>query len=125
MRIAVPDWKGRVSPVFDVAQQVLVVDLEGERELRRTTQGLGQTLLPLKAEELARQGVNVLLCAGISAPLFRMLQAHGIQVVPGISGDVNQILEGYRTGNLSDGRFALPGWRGPGGRRHRGGRGGW
>lgn len=125
MRIAVPDWKGRVSPVFDVARQVLVVEIDGERELGRTTENLGQTLPPLRADELARQGVNVLLCGGISVPLLRMLEAHGIRVIPGISGDVNQVLHGYLAGHLTDGRFALPGWRGPGGRRHRGGRGVW
>ena len=125
MRIAVPDWKGRVSPVFDVARQVLVVDLDTGRESGRTIQSLVHTLLPLKADELARQGVNVLLCGGISAPLLRMLQARGIQVIPGISGDVGQVLRGYLAGRLTDSRFALPGWRGPGGRRHRGGRGGW
>jgi len=125
MRIAVPDWKGRVSPVFDVARQVLVVDTDDGREVRRTAQSMAQTPLPLKADDLARQGVHVLLCGGISAPLLRMLEARGIQVIPGISGDVDQVLEGYLAGHLADGRFALPGWRGPGGRRHRGGRGGW
>ena len=125
MRIAVPDWKGRVSPVFDVARQVVVVDLDSGRESRRTTQSLAQTLLPLKADELAREGVHVLLCGGISAPLLRMLQARGVQVIPGISGNVDQVLQGYLAGHLTDGRFALPGWRGPGGRRYRGGRGKW
>ena len=28
MKVAVPDWEGRVSPVFDVARQVLLVDLD-------------------------------------------------------------------------------------------------
>jgi len=125
MRIAVPDWKGRVSPVFDVARQVLVVDLDGGQELRRATENLGQTLPPLRAGELAGQGVNVLLCAGISVPLLRMLEAHGIRVIPGISGEVDQVLQGYLAGHLADGRFSLPGWRGPGGRRHRRGRGAW
>lgn len=125
MKIAVPDWKGRVSPVFDVAREVLVVELDGRQELQRATQILLQTLLPLKADELAGQGINVLLCGGISAPLLRMLQARGVQVIPGISGRVNQVLQSYLAGHLTDGEFALPGWRGPGGRRYRGGRRGW
>jgi predicted Fe-Mo cluster-binding NifX family protein len=125
MRIAVPDWHGRVSPVFDVARQVLVVDLDGRRESQRTTLSLGQTLPPLRAQELVRQGVNVLLCGGISAFLLRMLEARGIRVVPGISGNVNQVMASYLAGRLTNGTFALPGWRGPRGRRHRGGRRAW
>jgi len=125
MRIAVPDWKGRVSPVFDVARQLLVVDFEGGRELRRSVESLEQTLPPLRVDGLARRGVNVLLCGGISAPLLRMLEARRINVIPGISGDVNQVLQGYLAGHLTDGRLAMPGWRGPRGRRYRGGRGVW
>lgn len=125
MRIAVPDWKGRVSPLFDVARQLLVVDFEGGRELRRSVESLEQTLPPLRVDGLAQRGVNVLLCGGISALLLRMLEARGINVIPGISGDVDQVLQGYLAGHLRDGRFAMPGWRGPRGRRYRGGRGGW
>ncbi len=125
MRVAVPDWKGRVSPVFDAARQLLIVELGGGREMARTRASLAQTLPPLRAEELAQQGVDVLLCGGISTALLRMLEAHGIRVIPGISGNVNQVLQGYLAGRLTDGRFALPGWRGPAGRRYRGGRGGW
>jgi len=123
MRIAVPEWKGRVSPVFDVARELLVVDFEDRRELRRSLESLAQTLPPLRADGLAQRGVNVLLCGGISAPLLRMLEARGIDVIPGISGDVSQVLQGYLAGELTDRRFAMPGWRGPGGRRYRGGRG--
>ena len=124
MRIAVPDWKGRVSPVFDVARELLVVDFEGGQELQRSVERLEPTLLPLRADGLVRRGVNVLLCGGISAPLLRMLEARGMRVIPGISGDVDQVLQSHLAGQLPDGRFAMPGWRGPGGRRYRGGRGG-
>ena len=125
MRVAVPDWKGRISPVFDVARQLLVVDFGGGRELQRSAERLEPTLLPLRVDGLARLGVNVLLCGGISAPLLRMLEARSIRVIPGVSGDVDQVLQGYLAGQLTDDRFAMPGWRGPGGRRYRGGRGGW
>jgi predicted Fe-Mo cluster-binding NifX family protein len=125
VRIAVPDWKGRVSPVFDVARQLLTVDLDGTRELRRNTESLAQTLPPLRADELVRRGVAVLLCGGISVPLLRMLEARGIRVIPGVSGDVEQVLRGYLAGRLADRSFAMPGWLGPGGRRRRGGRGRW
>jgi len=125
MRIAVPDWKGRISPVFDVARQLLIVELDGGRETARTSARLAQMLPPLRAQELAHQGVDVLLCGGISTALLRMLEAHGIRVIAGISGNVDQVLQSYLEGHLTDGRFAMPGWRGPGGRRYRGGRGVW
>jgi predicted Fe-Mo cluster-binding NifX family protein len=125
VRIALPDWKGRVSPVFDVARQLLIVDLDGARELRRNTESLAQTLAPLRADELVRRGVAVLLCGGISVPLLRMLEARGVRVIPGVAGDVEQVLQGYLTGRLTDRSFAMPGWLGPGGRRQRAGRRRW
>jgi hypothetical protein len=35
MRIAIPQWQGRVSPVFDVAGILLLIDIEDGREIGR------------------------------------------------------------------------------------------
>ena len=45
-----------------------------------------------------------------------------VSVFAGTTGDVDRVLRGYAAGQLADARFAMPGWRGPKGRRHRGGR---
>lgn len=83
MKVAVPDWEGRVSPVFDVARQVLLVDLDGdENHGRRYVESLGSLGPHDRARRLAELGVDVLVCGAISWPLETLLTASGIRVVP-------------------------------------------
>jgi len=62
VRIAIPIWQQRISPVLDAASRLLPVTRRRGREAERKELGLR----PLPAEELARnvaeQGVDVLLC---------------------------------------------------------------
>ena len=123
MRVAIANWNGRVSPVFDCAREVVLVDTDGVREVPRSTVPLEETYAPRRAARLARLGVNVLICGGISNPLVHMIEANGIRVMPGTTGPVDEVLGAFLAGRLPGPTFAMPGWRGRGGHRFRGGRG--
>ena len=77
MKVAVPDWQGRVSPVFDVAEQVLLVDLDNEGG-NRQVESLGSTAPHQRAQRLAELGVKVLV-ARDSWPLEALLASGGIK----------------------------------------------
>jgi len=79
--------------------------------------------MPLRAARLGQLGVNVLICGSISNPLARLIEARGIRLVPWMTGPVDEVLQAYLAGALPADRFAMPGRRGPGGPRYRGGRG--
>jgi len=124
MRLAIPNWNGRVSPVFDAASEVVVVDAAGGRAASRAVYSLPEALMPGRVERLKRLGVNLLICGGVSNPLRRMLEVAGMSVLPGHTGTVDEVLAAFLAGGLGDGRFAMPGRQGFGrGRRFRGGRG--
>lgn len=109
MRIAVPDWQGRVSPVFDVAEQVLLVDLDDQVESSRRTEPLGSTAPHNRARRLAELGVDVIVCGAISWRLEALLTSGGIRVMPLVCGAVEEIVRAFREGTLEDERFAMPG----------------
>lgn len=109
MKVAVPNWHGRVSPVFDVATQVLLVDLDGEDGGSRRTEKLDSRGPHDRARRLAELGVNVLVCGAISWPLEALLAASGIRVVALVRGDVEEVVEAFRKGALKDERFVMPG----------------
>lgn len=109
MKIAVPDWEGRVSPVFDVAKQVLLVDLGGEDNGGRYTESLGSLGPHDRARRLAELGVNVLVCGAISWPLEALLAACGIRVIPLVCGEVDEVVRAFRDGTLENERFVMPG----------------
>jgi len=113
-RIGIPVWQGRVSPVFDTAGRLLVVEADGDREMVRSESSLPDTRLPRRVGRLAELGVEVLICGGISRPLLGMVTGSGIRVVPWVAGDVQEVLEAYLGGRLLDPRFLMPGCMGRG-----------
>lgn len=109
MKIAIPDWNGRISPVFDVAETILFVDLapDGGRSVRRL---LCPSRAPdQRAEFLSAAGVETLICCAISRPLEMAAVAAGISVVPHICGDIEDVLEAFVKGGLDDTRHRIPG----------------
>jgi predicted Fe-Mo cluster-binding NifX family protein len=121
-RIALPDWNGRISPVFDSARHLLVVDADQGQETNRFREECAETLLPRRVHRLVELGVDVLICGGISNPLRSMAEAAGITVLPWQGGEVDEVLSAYLAGSLSGGTYSMPG-RGAGkGPRYRGGR---
>ena len=78
---------------------------------------------------LAQQGVSILVCGAISRPLHEMIILNGIQVIPFIAGDLDEVIGAWLSDALDNDRFAMPGCcgRGRGGPKkpcctqHRGG----
>jgi len=120
MRIGVPTWAGAVSPVFDVARRLFVVDVEAAGEVRRFEEVLGETDVIGRATHVARLGVKVLICGAISWPLEQALASSGIEVIAHICGGVEDVLSAYFSGRLAGDDFLMPGCRGCRHKRKRG-----
>ncbi|MBI4200025.1 MAG: NifB/NifX family molybdenum-iron cluster-binding protein [Chloroflexi bacterium] len=118
MRLAIPVWDKRVSPVFDSAGQLLLVDIENGGERSWRWEAIAESVPIRRARRMVELGVNVLICGGISRPLAALLGASGIRVIPWRAGPVEEVLEAYRTGRLDEARWRMPGCGG-GRRRHR------
>lgn len=119
MIVAIPVWQGRVSPVFDVAGQVLLVEWEDSVEVARREEPLTEEVPDRRAERIAERGVDTLICGAVSRPLEAMLMSRGIEVIPRVCGSVDEVLAAFQNGQLQDERFAMPGCCGRGGGRRR------
>lgn len=107
--ISIPVWGDRVSPVFDYATRILVVKTEKGVECSRFETSLDGPFLAERINKLKSLGVHTLVCGAISRPLHYMLINAGIEVIPWISGSVNEVLEAFLKGKLYDVRFFMPG----------------
>ena len=123
MRVAIPTWRGRISPVFDVAGHLLLVDAQNGSEIRREEAMVEPSDLPARAKRMTELGTNVLICGAISWPLEVMLRSAGIRVIPHTCGPVEDVLRAFLSGQLTEQAFLMPGCCGRR-RRFRGGRGG-
>jgi predicted Fe-Mo cluster-binding NifX family protein len=115
MKIAIPNWNGRVSPVFDTASRILVVEAKDGDEYSRFETDISEHFLPSKIMGLTGLGITTLICGAISRPLAFMVTTAGISLIPWISGTVEDVLKAFLSGTLFDLRFMMPGspspWR--------------
>ena len=117
MKIAIPIWDGRVSPVMDTAAHLLVIELERGQEIGRNLLVVPQSDIPQRAGFINGLGVDLLICGAISRQFELMISRLGIEVNPWVRGDIEQVIRAYSNGNLQNETFFLPGC----GRRRRGG----
>ncbi len=111
MRTAIPVWGSQLSPVFDFAQRILVVESERGREVLRFARDLPKESISFRSERLRDLGVDVLICGAVSNPLAKMITGSGITLVPWKCGPAEEVLEAYFSGSLEEARFAMPGHR--------------
>jgi len=109
MKLGIPTWEDRVSPVLDVAKRVLVVDTDGDVEFGRHEVEIDETNLAARVRQIGGLGVRVLICGAVSRPLEEMLGAAGVRVIPHVCGPVEGVLRAFLTGRLSDETFLMPG----------------
>lgn len=109
MRLAIPTKNERISPVFDSAGQVLLVDFDEKNECSRCVAPLPADSLAGRVTRLQELGVAILICGGISRTLRQMIETDGIKVYPWTAGPVEEVLEAYRQGRLHEAQWLMPG----------------
>ncbi|MBU8849687.1 MAG: dinitrogenase iron-molybdenum cofactor biosynthesis domain-containing protein [Desulfobacterales bacterium] len=111
MKVAVTVWDERISPVFDSARTLLIVDIKNDKMKNISYKSFNPELEASLAEELSLLGIKVLICGAISQAYSTLIEAGTIQLIPFISGNVNEVLESYIKGNPLVPAFLMPGCR--------------
>ena len=121
MKIAIPVFHNRVSPVFDWSSRILVIESDGSREISREERSTTGTTPVMRVEYLVEMNVDTLLCGGISETMLAHVLARGINVIPWVTGDAEEVFSGFLDGRVPGKDFTMPGC--PRRRRGRGFRG--
>ena len=101
-KIAIPTNGKALDPHFGRAAGFTVFEIEDKEA--RFVELLSATGLEHQHEGLAnmfkRNGVEVLVCGGIGGGMINGLNAVGLQVVSGASGNIVDVAKSYAEGNL-------------------------
>ena len=111
MKIGIPIWEDKISPVLDTASRLLVVETEGQKESSRFETYLDVHDTAHRCFRIQGLGVDILICGAVSRRLLEKLMALGMQIIPGISGHPEEVLKAYLHGNIGDARFLMPGFK--------------
>ncbi|MBC7186730.1 MAG: NifB/NifX family molybdenum-iron cluster-binding protein [Calditrichaeota bacterium] len=109
MRVAFSVWGDYISPVFDVARELRIVEVEDQRivgEAQRARLTSSASERPAALREL---GVQVLVCGAISRWLHAALRSSGVRVIPFVTGKVADVEAALLTGVLGRPEFLMPG----------------
>nr|WP_320009753.1 NifB/NifX family molybdenum-iron cluster-binding protein [uncultured Desulfobulbus sp.] len=108
-KIAITVWGQRVSPVFDSARTLLLVEDNGQGLAATSRIGFDPER-PLELLHLLRaQRVVLIICGAVSEGPAAMIEAAGIEMIPFITGNVQQVLEHFLAGHTFDSTFCMPG----------------
>jgi len=126
MKTAVSYCNGRIAPVFDVSENILLLESDGVLEKGRAFATLAGKTAFERAEELSKLGVSVLLCGAVSREQEAALRNAGIDVRGFVCGELESVISAFLAGRLDDPGLIMPGCCGKrrGHRRGRCGRGG-
>lgn len=122
MKVALTIWGARISPVFDVSRELMVLTIHGSVIGVPRRERLEVPTADLRVERLTALGIDTLVCGAISGRLHRALASRGVRVIGFVTGDADEVLRALVAGTLPAPAFTMPGCgdrtrrRGPGGR---------
>jgi predicted Fe-Mo cluster-binding NifX family protein len=105
MKIALPSCQNQVDEHFGHCEYFTVFTIDDTRKI-----AYQETITPppgcgCKSDiglTLAQMGVKLMLAGNMGPGAVNVLGSHGIQVVRGCSGDVNDVVANWLSGELSD-----------------------
>ncbi len=117
MKVAIPIWKGRVSPVFDTACRMVIVEFEDGRPGERSEFVVKNGGSSARVGLLQDLGATTLICGAISNRTASIVEHCGIELVPWVVGEIDDVIEAFFSDSLGTDGFIMPGCRHRHGRR--------
>jgi predicted Fe-Mo cluster-binding NifX family protein len=111
-KIAIPSYNNRISPLFDVSRRFIIFNAKDrvldESYYIDTSSDSGLD----KIDKLKNELVNVIICSAISKAFAEYITVKGMDLIPGIIGDIDDVIRAYLNNNLIIELYSMPGCRG-------------
>lgn len=124
LKIGFSSYGNNVAATFDFCDEIVVFECENGGVIDKRNHVLKEMCIPLRAEKIRELGVDILICGAISNTSLLMLNYQMINVLPGIAGNMEAVLNEFLQGDGRLSGYRLPGFSGrAGGNRWQRGRG--
>lgn len=109
MKVLITVWNGRVSPVFDVAKEAVLLEVHNgcitsEKNLAMTCETNME-----RVEFVLDLQIDAVICGAVSRSVEMSLIEKGVKVHSFISGEIREVIRGLIENSLSGLKFAMPG----------------
>ena len=102
-RIAISSFKNRVCPRFDLTREMLIFDEENPQNKPIERLDMSRVSPEKILHILAEKEVGIIITGGIQKRFQEMLLHSNIDVIWGVAGEVDEVLEAYMQGALHPG----------------------
>jgi predicted Fe-Mo cluster-binding NifX family protein len=109
MKTAISIFEARVAPVFDTAREICLVERSASGDPTKTFCRFEDGDLQAKVAWLVACEVRMLICGAVSQPIHHALVDAGIDVVPFVCGEIDEVIAAQAAKTLSKPAFAMPG----------------
>jgi len=89
----------------------LIIDLKNKQEIAREEVVFENFSLFERIDALQKLNAKMIICGGISDVFYKLLKNANIGLIPGIAGDVEQVIHAYVCGQLYQQCFYMPGYK--------------
>jgi len=111
IRVAIPTFQDRVSPVIDSCAHLLIIEIDQSDEVERKNVYWGDMSLAERCKILQKIDVHIVICGGISETFANMLRSLDVRLINGIAGDIEAVLSAYKGDQLNSPAFYMPGFK--------------
>jgi predicted Fe-Mo cluster-binding NifX family protein len=125
MKVAIPLFKDRISPRFDVCPEIWIIELKDGQVINQERWPMASFNIQQRLDQLTSGQVDKVICGGIDNFCFGQLGNRGIDVIHNVAGEADKALNLFIRGGLRPGLYCngkrgrgFCGWR----RGFRGGR---
>ncbi len=109
MKVAITAWEKIISPVFDSARMLLIVEIKHSEMITRHYEKFNPEAITHLAKNLCYLNIDVLICGAISDVLSNIIENCGIKLIPFIRGNIEEVLDSFTKEVHIDPVFLMPG----------------
>ena len=102
MRVAISYWQNCIAPVFDVSENMLLIDIVNNQVTRSVSTNLESGLPFVRAKNLSEWDIDVLLCGAISQTSRMAVVGQNIKIISYVFGSWEDTLLLFINGQLKD-----------------------
>lgn len=109
--LAIPVFRSRVAPVLDWCSKILIFPEDAAEAISGEEIVLPNRNTFDRLRILQQEGVVTIICGALSVDLLSYGESLGLRIIHGIAGDIGEVLQAYRTRQLDQSSFWLPGYK--------------
>lgn len=103
MKIAIPAFHSKVSPRFDTAQELVLLEVIDGNVINRERQPLQAYSAAGKIKKLLEEDVDTLICGGIDRLSRQQIGLNRIEVYSWVTGEINDAVSCFLRNGLNSG----------------------